>query len=120
MTRWFVFIDGAVSGPVETAELLRLPELVPSSKVCPEGSEEWEALADLDELYAAYREQRGPAKARTRVAVSCAFHPNTMAVVLCKLCQKDLCEVCARTESNDETGEQYVICRECVAKRATI
>jgi len=110
MSKWYCYLNNETQGPFDEDELLALPDLVPSTKVCPEGGEEWEVVADMEELYRAYKSLRGK-KTKRKVSVECAYHSGVLAVVTCKFCQKDLCESCAEKE------DKHVICRDCQARR---
>lgn len=116
MAGWFLFRGGQVEGPFSPEELVAREGVFPSSKVCAEGGEDWEALADIAPLYAAYQAANSqPAKAaRANSAIACHFHPTKPGSVLCSYCSKNLCEECAGRD-----GER-IICRECIAKRSTI
>ncbi len=48
MSRYYAFLAGSVSGPFEPAELGRI--LQPDLQVCAEGTEEWRAARDVEEL----------------------------------------------------------------------
>ena len=117
MAGWYVFLDGAVAGPFAPEELVAQSGVYPSTKVCAEGSEEWEALADIEPLIAAYQAKTAaPAAAKPAAGglMACHFHPQVPGSVLCSYCHKNLCEECAAKDGDN------VICRECIAKRTTL
>ncbi len=114
MARWYVFRE-QVEGPYEVADLIALDGIFPSTKVCAEGSEEWEALADMEEVYSAYQAAKAQPKAERKAsAIACVNHPNVPGSVLCSYCSANLCEECAAQD-----GER-IICRACIDKRSVL
>ncbi|HNW91892.1 MAG TPA: DUF4339 domain-containing protein [bacterium] len=116
MAGWYLFRGEQVEGPFSAEALVALDGVFPSSKVCAEGTEEWEALADIEPLYAAYQAARTqPAKAAaTGGMLACHYHPTVPGSVLCSYCSRNLCEECARKD-----GEN-IICTDCIAKRTEL